>query len=150
MAQPATSQYEERGSSVRDRSSSCSRSRMSRSRRCCGCCDLSPLLTSVLLCPGVPSNHNYSPLASLQRQPVVAGEQSTVASSQFRDITFQTVSSVSSSYLLHPCRPPCPHPPLGPLFIFIPPCSPQQGTTAPLVLATTLRCSTWTFEYLDI
>ena len=77
-------------------------------------------------------------------------EQSTVASSQFRDITFQTVSSVSSSYLLHPCRPPCPHPPLGPLFIFIPPCSPQQCTTAPLVLTTTLRCSTWTFEYLDI
>ena len=33
-------------------------------------------------------------------------EQSTVASSQFRDITFQTVSSVSSSYLLPPavCR----------------------------------------------
>ena len=33
-------------------------------------------------------------------------EQSTVASFQFRDITFQTVSSVSSSYLLPPavCR----------------------------------------------
>ena len=51
-------------------------------------------------------------------------EQSTVASSQFRDITFQTVSSVSSSYLLPPAVCRVHARPLGPLFIFIPPCSP--------------------------